>query len=207
MLGVEVGYSGWRTVDPSKEVLREFYGLALRDKEYAILSHCWGVAENGEKEVSFEELAQMVTMSRRKRDEIRGRTGYMKIIDTCRQAHKDGLEWAWIDTCCIDKRSSSELSEAINSMYQWTTVGALGYTGTGEALFVLLPSGLLGVGHSKELIAPKVVHFFDSKWNRVGDKKQLASDLSKLTRIPVCILERGLNCARPSVAQIISWAA
>jgi hypothetical protein len=25
----------------------------------------------------------------------------------------------WIDTCCIDKRSSAELSEAIDSMYRW----------------------------------------------------------------------------------------
>jgi hypothetical protein len=25
----------------------------------------------------------------------------------------------WIDSCCIDKTSSSELSEAINSMFNW----------------------------------------------------------------------------------------
>ncbi|KAI0432190.1 hypothetical protein F5Y09DRAFT_329777 [Xylaria sp. FL1042] len=47
------------------------------------------------------------------------REGYAKIVETCRQARADNIEFAWIDTCCIDKSSSSELSEAINSMYRW----------------------------------------------------------------------------------------
>ena len=46
-------------------------------------------------------------------------TGYWKIRALCSQAHADGLEYAWIDTCCIDKSSSEEPSEAINSMYRW----------------------------------------------------------------------------------------
>ncbi|KAG6328881.1 hypothetical protein ID866_10209, partial [Astraeus odoratus] len=50
---------------------------------------------------------------------IRASSGYKKILDTCKQASEDGFEWVWVDTCCIDKTSSSELSEAINSMYQW----------------------------------------------------------------------------------------
>ncbi|KAK4032864.1 vegetative incompatibility protein-like protein HET-E-1 [Parachaetomium inaequale] len=35
------------------------------------------------------------------------------------EALMDTLEWVWVDTCCIDKTSSAELSEAINSMYAW----------------------------------------------------------------------------------------
>ncbi|KAH8624253.1 hypothetical protein IG631_20992 [Alternaria alternata] len=45
--------------------------------------------------------------------------GYIKIKRCCEQAKQDGYRWAWVDTCCIDKRSSAELSEAINSMYRY----------------------------------------------------------------------------------------
>ncbi|KAI6156548.1 hypothetical protein BKA82DRAFT_813594 [Pisolithus tinctorius] len=58
-------------------------------------------------------------MSQGKRTGIRGRARYKKIIDTCREAQKGGLEWVWIDTCCIDRKSDSEVSKAINSMCRW----------------------------------------------------------------------------------------
>ncbi|KIN93618.1 hypothetical protein M404DRAFT_35924 [Pisolithus tinctorius Marx 270] len=119
ILDLEMSIYEERSIDLSKEIFGEFYGLALAEKGYAILSHCWGVAENGEKEVSFQEMEQLMIMNEEKRNEIRRRTGYKKIIDTCKQAQKDGLEWVWVDTCCIDKKSSLELSEAINSMYRW----------------------------------------------------------------------------------------
>ncbi|KAI6154135.1 hypothetical protein BKA82DRAFT_4327665 [Pisolithus tinctorius] len=162
-----------RSIDLSKEIFGEFYGLALAEKGYAILSHCWGVAENGEKEVSFQEMEQLMIMNEEKRNEIRRHTRYKKIIDTCKQAQKDGLEWVWVDTCCIDKKSSLELSEAINSMYRWYAKQSKWFT-RGWTL--------------QELIAPEAVHFFDSKWNHLGDKKQLASHLGKVTRIPVYIM-------------------
>ena len=51
--------------------------------------------------------------------ELKRKKGFQKIEYTCSQAAKDGLEYCWVDTCCIDKSSSAELSEAINSMYAW----------------------------------------------------------------------------------------
>lgn len=45
--------------------------------------------------------------------------GYAKIQKCCALALHDDFEWVWIDTCCIDKKSSSELSETINAMYSW----------------------------------------------------------------------------------------
>jgi hypothetical protein len=74
---------------------------------YAILSHTWGVAD---EEVSFQEIGT---------PEAELKRGYQKIVGCCAQARRDTLEYVWIDTCCIDKRSSSELSEAINSMFSW----------------------------------------------------------------------------------------
>ena len=45
--------------------------------------------------------------------------GYNKIRFCGEQARRDGLQYFWIDTCCIDKSSSTELQEAINSMFRW----------------------------------------------------------------------------------------
>ena len=70
---------------------------------YAILSHTWG-----EEEVSFDQLQSGT---------YKHLAGWKKIQATCDLASQDGWNWVWIDTCCIDKRSSAELSEAINAMY------------------------------------------------------------------------------------------
>ena len=73
--------------------------------EYAILSHTWG-----DEEVSLQELDK---------DESRAKAGYSKIQSCCALANLQGWQYVWIDTCCIDKSSSAELSEAINSMFRW----------------------------------------------------------------------------------------
>ncbi|PMD39488.1 HET-domain-containing protein [Hyaloscypha variabilis F] len=75
--------------------------------EYAILSHVWGP-----EEVSFQDMVGDRSLAIQK-------TGWEKIRDSCKQARHDGFDYIWIDTCCIDKTSSTELSEAINSMFQW----------------------------------------------------------------------------------------
>ncbi|KAK7214166.1 hypothetical protein V2G26_021344 [Clonostachys chloroleuca] len=72
---------------------------------YAILSHTWG-----DGEVTFADFHQT------SREKL---VGWEKISLTCQQALQDGLEYAWVDTCCIDKSSSAELSESINSMFKW----------------------------------------------------------------------------------------
>lgn len=108
--------------------LHEFFDDDVPD--YAILSHTW---EKGQ-EVSFQEL-QLHGSGARSQDPIvessrsalTDRTGYDKILRCARQALSDGWDWVWIDTCCIDKSSSAELSEAINSMYQWYKAAAVCY--------------------------------------------------------------------------------
>lgn len=72
---------------------------------YAIPPHTWGDAE-----VTFEDMHQPHAAEM---------AGYAKIVYLCDQARADGLDYVWIDTCCIQKSSSSELSEAINSMFKW----------------------------------------------------------------------------------------
>lgn len=74
---------------------------------YAILSHTWGADE---EEVSFKDLIE---------GRGKNKAGYRKLRFCGEQAAKDALHFFWVDTCCIDKSSSSELSEAINSMFRW----------------------------------------------------------------------------------------
>lgn len=82
------------------------------DERYAILSHTWGPACD---EVTYDEM-----MSPQRSAATKAKPGYQKITRTCKIAReKYHLQYAWIDTCCINKDSSAILSEAINSMYRW----------------------------------------------------------------------------------------
>ena len=83
--------------------LKEFFEDQI--PEYVILSHRWG-----EDEVSFKEFRKGLK---------KASTGYMKIMQCCAFARSHARDWVWIDTCCIDKRSSAELSESINSMWSY----------------------------------------------------------------------------------------
>ncbi|KAJ5590177.1 hypothetical protein N7450_004149 [Penicillium hetheringtonii] len=74
---------------------------------YAILSHTW---EQGE--VTLQDMEGNLARAREKE-------GFDKIEKCGLLAWHMGYEWIWIDTFCIDKTSSAELSEAINSMYKW----------------------------------------------------------------------------------------
>ncbi|KAF5357412.1 hypothetical protein D9758_005959 [Tetrapyrgos nigripes] len=81
--------------------LEEFYADIPR---YAILSHTWE-----KEEVTFQDI-QNLQIARLK-------VGYAKVWNACARARNHDFEWIWIDSCCINKESSAELSEAINSMY------------------------------------------------------------------------------------------
>ncbi|KAI6019370.1 hypothetical protein PISMIDRAFT_52523, partial [Pisolithus microcarpus 441] len=182
---------------------------------YAILSHRWGV------EVGYEEMSGLMKMEERKRDEVRQRAGYQKIMKSCEQAKKDGYVWLWVDTCCIDKRSSAELSEAINSMYRWyknTRVCYAYLNDVGELTFPTQrddkfaesngwPEWFVRRWTLQELIAPKEVKFFNKDWVHIGNKRQLEPTLERTTRIPRGVLRSGLAGKRLSVAQIMWWAA
>ena len=164
--------------------------------QYAILSHTW---EEGE-----------VLLADIQNHQATGKFGYRKICGCCHVARKNGLQWAWIDTCCIDKSSSSELSEAINSMYRWYANAALclvylqDFEGNqkdfGESRWFTRGWTL------QELIAPVYIEFYTSKWEDFGTKTSLALSLSRITQIPVDVL-RGQDPTTYSVSQRMSWAA
>ena len=196
--------------------------LNFRDDEktdYAILSHRW---MKEEVEVDYREMIKLAKMTVEERNEIRQRDGYRKIHQSCEQARANGYEWLWVDTCCIDKRSSAELSEAINSMYRWYQNAKVCYAYLHDVPGPSFPTASDEEKYPKfngwpewfsrgwtlqELIAPSNVQFFNKDWQSIGDKRAHAPTLRNITGIPEHILIHGLFGNRPCVAQIMSWAA
>lgn len=224
-------------IDRETEALREFDDEELAQTRYAILSHCWG---KDKEEVKFNELDQLARVEKESRDEIRMRPGYKKIVATCRQARSGGIgpeetqtsiDWVWVDTCCIDKSSSAELSEAINSMYRWYENAAVCYAFLQDVpdntiLNIRFPCEKSDADRIRtspfgcsrwftrgwtlqELIAPRVVRFFNREWQYICDKSTLMVSviLEVITRIPSDVLAIGMSANRPSAAEIMSWAA
>ena len=203
-------------IKEEKQVGRHTKVLEFTDDEateYAILSHRW-IAQ----EVDYIEMVDLAKMNE-ERDEIRQRDGYRKILQSCEQAQKDGYEWLWVDTCCIDKRSSSELSEAINSMYWWYENAKVCYAylhdvpdpwfpavGDDERYpdFGGWPEWFSRGWTLQELIAPSNVQFLNKDWQSIGNKTTLAPTLRKITGVPEHILIHGLGGNRSCVAQIVS---
>ncbi|KAI7500979.1 hypothetical protein KC367_g3241 [Hortaea werneckii] len=79
------------------------------EERYAVFSHRWYPAGD----ILYADLANQ------HQPEIRDKEGWRKLRFAVDQAEQDGYRYVWIDTCCIDKTSSAELSEAINSMFFW----------------------------------------------------------------------------------------
>jgi hypothetical protein len=97
-------------------------------------------------------------------------TATSRFLDFAQKGKENGFEWGWVDTCCIDKTSSAELSEAINSMYRWYTEADSCYAYLSDVLTVAKVKkmrmfqpriclrrvdGLLAAGHSKSFSRPQ----------------------------------------------------
>ncbi|KIM50887.1 hypothetical protein SCLCIDRAFT_144516, partial [Scleroderma citrinum Foug A] len=195
-------------ISEGQQVDRRFNVLESRDDEateYAILSHRWIIAQ----EVDYNEMVNLAKMDEVEKDEIHQRDGYQKIIQSCELAQQDEYGWLWVDTCCIDKQSSAELSEAINSMYRWYENARVCYAYLHDVPGSSFPAAQwFSRGWTlQELIAPSNVQFLNKDWQSIGDKRTLAPTLADITGIPEHILTHGLCGNRPCVAQIMSWAA
>ncbi|KAI0423890.1 heterokaryon incompatibility protein-domain-containing protein [Xylaria sp. FL1042] len=179
---------------------------------YAILSHTWG-----EDEVSFEQFRNFGPTWLDSAQQHR----FSKIVKTCELATQHGLSYAWIDTCCIDKSSSAELSEAINSMFKYYQDAAFCI-----AFISDLPSpsntAAINLGFEsqfpccrwltrgwtlQELIAPSQVLFYDSTWTFRGSKQDWKPLLFKETGVDESILDNPNGLRLIPVAQRMSWAS
>lgn len=176
---------------------------------YAILSHTWGA-----KEATFQQWTNKWTRLTRKRS-----SGFHKVLATCKQARRDGLDYAWVDTVCIDKSSSAELSEAINSMYTWYEKATICYvylsdvagstsTANADTFDSLRRSRWFTRGWTlQELIAPDNVQFYTRDWEVLGTKKALAVLISTITGIDEACLKKEKRLRDYSIAHRMTWAA
>ncbi|KAI1312782.1 heterokaryon incompatibility protein-domain-containing protein [Xylaria venustula] len=195
-----------RLIDTASLELKEFLGEPANFEfpRYAILSHTWG-----EEEVTLQDM-QNLEVARKK-------AGFDKIVKCCETARNEGLGWAWIDTCCIDKTSSAELSEAINSMFKWYGTSTICYAYLSD---VGVSSDGLVSSHStwkesrwftrgwtlQELIAPFEVILYDRNWKQLCTKRQLANELEERTGIPKNVLLNSSLIRENTVASRMSWA-
>ena len=172
--------------------------------KYAILSHVWR-----KREVTYLDM-----LGPRADRELQNEL-FSKVIRCCEVTLQAKLEYVWIDTCCINKQDSAELSEAINSMYKWYEQAAVCF-----AYLFDIDHDLAVYGNEwtssewfdrgwtlQELIAPKYILFFDMYWQELGTKRSLGTTLSEKTGIDVGILAKNSRLSSQSIAQRMSWAA
>ncbi|KAE8131107.1 heterokaryon incompatibility protein-domain-containing protein [Aspergillus pseudotamarii] len=174
-----------------------------RIPDYAILSHTWE-----EEEVLFTDMQHHTG---------RTKSAWSKVQGACAQARADGFGYIWIDTCCIDKSSSAELTEAINSMFTWYANAAVCYAYLSDVIVhTKVDLDLTEFEQSRwftrgwtlqELLAPSEVMFFSRDWVRFGERSSLAYRLMNITRIDEAVLSRELPVFEKSIAQRMSWAA
>ena len=187
--------------------LTEFFGnIPL----YAILSHTWGL-----EEVTFKDMIE---------GNERSKTGFDKIRSCGEQARRDGLQYFWVDTCCIDKSSAVELQEAINSMFRWYQNAVKCYVYLSDMSTKKQKASDSFTEHTwepafpsskwftrgwtlQELLAPGPgsVEFFSQERDRLGDKRSLERQIHEITGITVSAL-RGAPLSQFDIEDRLSWA-
>jgi hypothetical protein len=181
-----------------------------RPPPYAILSHTWSEGQ----EVTYNELVAGTG---------KDKTGYKKVLFCIDQAAKDGIEYSWVDTCCIDKSSQQELQTAINSMFRWYQGATRCYAYLSD---VRVPKEVsdaqmfpISWAHAfrkskwftrgwtlQELLAPASVEFFSAEFKELGSRILLEQEVCEITKVPVEAL-RGRDLLQFSIEERMSWAA
>ncbi|EIW54670.1 HET-domain-containing protein, partial [Trametes versicolor FP-101664 SS1] len=180
---------------------------------YAILSHTWDVG--GEQ--GYTAIVTLQSAPLNPLDKEPDTTISPKIRDTCRVARSHRFKLLWMDTCCIDKSSSAELMESLNSMYEWYRQASVCYvylTDVPSSDDIWRPGSAFCAsrGHTRgwtlqELIAPTNVVFLSSDWHPLGTKTTLAVLLESITVINTSILLHKTPLSSISVAHRMWWAS
>jgi hypothetical protein len=185
--------------DEDRYSFAEYFDRAI--PPYAILSHTWG------------KISQEVTLRDMMEDKAFQKVGYQK-IEFCREkAAQDNLRYFWVDTCCIDKTSSAETQDAINSMFKWYKNAARCYvylddvsTRTSQLNTVFRNSiWFTRAWTLQELIAPSSVEFFSREGVSLGSKRSRIAEIHRTTGIPIDALH-GATMSVFSVDERMSWA-
>ena len=179
---------------------QEFEGQNI--PKYAILSHTWG-----SDEMTYANVIEKAATTKR---------GYHKVENAVRQAWADGHFYIWVDTCCIDKSSSAELSEAINSMFAWYRDSQTCYAHLAD---VSEDKGIVDPDDFKrsrwftrgwtlqELLAPNNLEFLAANWIHIGTRARWQSEIAEVTKINLTFLHGSPRLDSVNVATRMSWAA
>jgi Heterokaryon incompatibility protein (HET) len=177
--------------------------------QYAILSHTWG-----QEEVTFKDIIEGNRASK---------TGFDKIRFCGEQVRHDRLQYFWVDTCCIDKSSSAELTEAINSIFRWYQKAARCYVYLSDVSTRKRKASDTSTGYKtwesafraskwftrgwtlQELLAPITVEFFSREGKQLGDKGTLKQHIQEITGITILALE-GVPLSQFRIDERFSWA-
>jgi hypothetical protein len=190
-----------RLLNAQTKKLHTFY---TERPPYAILSHTW---LDDDAEVTYDKIQDPEACT--------NLPGWPKINFTCQQAIQDGYEWVWIDTCCIQKSSSAELSEAINSMFDWYMNSSVCYAylsdvdvSRGDTKDLLIGSRWWSRSWTlQEFLIPRQIVFYDTHWTPLGTKNDHERNIARSTGIGVDILRSPQKVFEVSVAKRMSWAA
>ncbi|KAI0903576.1 heterokaryon incompatibility protein-domain-containing protein [Ustulina deusta] len=190
-----------RLINTRTRELYEFFGDRI--PTYAILSHTWS-----DREITFRDWADRAGASGE---------GHRKILQACKLAERQGYDYIWVDTVCIDKSSSAELTEAINSMFMWYKMAGICYAYLIAVLWAKEERLSYHLSNSRwftrgwtlqELLAPREVEFYSENWILLGTKASLCSDISSITGIAAKYLAQNsfaVPIAEASVAERLSW--
>lgn len=211
------------------KIYREFCNERLVDREsrirervketfkYAIFSHRWLFSEPSYQDMPTEPMKVQAELEPK----------WKKLQEFCRKAKVDhGCEFAWSDTCCIDKTRSAELDESIRSMFRWyrnSHICIVHLSGT-EDLAALERQQRGGTKIDvwftrgwtlQELLAPSQIKFYGTNWQPLvplyDSKSDRVSDtimrkIEKITNIPL----RDLKSFSPGTNRVpekMLWAS
>jgi hypothetical protein len=178
---------------------------------YAILSHTWVK----DQEVTYAELATGTRQDK---------SGYDKIHFCIDKAADDGVDYCWMDTCCIDKSNAQELQTAINSMFRYYQHATKCYVYLSD---VYVPEEDINAQASRtrwetafrqsrwftrgwtlqELLAPPIVEFFSRNGKMLGTKLSLEREICNITKLPLDVLRREQPFSAFSFDEKLRWSA
>lgn len=174
---------------------------------YAILSHTWG-----DEEVTFRDLTNGTGKEK---------NGHDKIRFCMQQAARDGLQYSWVDTCCINKTDTTELQHAINSMFRWYKDAAVCYVfltdvstvkrkvDNESSLASWEPAFRVSRWFTRgwtlqELLAPRNINFFSREGKMLGGIPQLFDILHSVTKLPATVL-KGTPLDEFRIEERLAW--
>lgn len=192
-------------------ILTNFNGNRI--PPYAILSHTWG---RDEDEITYKDVTE------RSHNTLRTKAGYKKLQFCAQQVVRHNLVYFWIDTCCIDKSSSAELSEAINSMFEWYRKAAMCYVFLTDVTLDSYPKGSRWWDEKifpqsrwftrgwtlQELLAPhpEAVVFYSADGTCLCSRGSGAPLIHQRTGISMDALRGSKPLSQFSVEERMSWA-